>query len=80
MAWTDYLVHPHAGGENSPLCSAVQVLLRFTPTRVGKTQPVVGCPCDACGSPPRGWGKRLRPLVGEGLPRFTPTRVGKTQV
>ena len=55
-------------------CRAV----RFTPTRVGKTECSINCGHGALGSPPRGWGK-LRP--GTRRParsRFTPTRVGKT--
>ena len=73
---------------------------RFTPTRVGKTQPYAYSPVPptvhphACGenqgnpvaesggvgSPPRVWGKLLRPSETRWRRRFTPTRVGKTSV
>ena len=51
---------------------------RFTPTRVGKTQPGSSNYVNPLGSPPRGWGKlgcQRRRKRGD---RFTPTRVGKT--
>src|SRR5579872_344004 len=51
---------------------------RFTPTRVGKTQPTRSARPEPCGSPPREWGRRAVRVVGAGGFRFTPTRVGKT--
>ena len=51
---------------------------RFTPTRVGKTIPVLPRRTGRGGSPPRGWGKRRRDSTKSGGSRFTPTRVGKT--
>ena len=53
-------------------------LIRFTPTRVGKT---IGYRKDSDmqhGSPPRGWGKLVTFIQVYASIRFTPTRVGKT--
>ena len=71
-------VHPHAGGENQDRHTRTQPLPRFTPTRVGKTFSRYIYETDDCGSPPRGWGKRVVVVPKDVVNRFTPTRVGKT--
>src|SRR5207248_655960 len=51
---------------------------RFTPTRVGTTQPDTGVTAFDRGSPPRAWGQLAVVLRVAQVGRFTPTRVGTT--
>ena len=71
-------VHPHAGGENTRRGCLIGRVVRFTPTRVGKTNASASFESATVGSPPRGWGKPGATPLAFTEARFTPTRVGKT--
>src|SRR5690606_25488450 len=71
-------VHPHACGENQAHALGVGSLMRFTPTRVGKTSRLTISRVLKGGSPPRVWGNLLASFHLFTDARFTPTRVGKT--
>jgi len=57
-------VHPHVRGEDASRGGRLLVLLRFTPTCVGKTRTCCSWVIRTNGSPPRAWGRLSLPAKG----------------
>ena len=68
---------PRLWGKHAP-CDPQVLLIRYTPTPVGKTASSAVTASRKTGTPPRLWGKLRRRVRNPDMRRYTPTPVGKT--